>query len=159
MGSSAGGANKQGHAASRDELVRVLATEIIYESVWWCKENVVKYVLLPMLKRHLKAGKKPDIRLSNLVVEVATPGDGLDASRQRLFLYMRELASVAPWLEVVYGVVTDGAEAEYYVLKSGNLELKAKGDLGEVLPEALADLCADKIPVVTPEDVAVIFGV
>jgi hypothetical protein len=158
MGSCADAASRSGLAVSRSELVRALATTIIYESLWWCRENVAKYVLWPMLERHLKAGK-PDIRLGNLVIWVAAPGDGFDAGRQRLFRYMRELASAAPWLEVVRGVVTDGTCAEYYVLRGGDPEQKAGGDLGEVLPEALADLCADKVPVVAPEDVAAIFGI
>ena len=161
MGScTSSGTVGSGRAVSRDELVRALATSIIYESLWWCKGHVVRYVLMPMLKRHLKTRRKPDIRLGNLVVEVVAGDDSIDVGRQRLFRYMRELASMAPWLKAVRGVVTDGTCAEYYVLKKGGEpELKARGDLGEVLPEALADLCASKVPIVDPGDIAVIFGV
>jgi hypothetical protein len=145
---------------SRDELVRATAKALMREASRHCKKSVVEYALWPMVERHLRSRRKPDIRLGNLVVEVAATGDSLDASRQRLFRYMQELASIAPWLEVIRGVVTDGMCAEYYVLgKSRDPEPKARGELGEVLPKALADLCADKVPVVAPEDVAAVFGV
>jgi len=74
---------------------------------------------------------------------------------------MRDLASTAPWLDVVHGVVTNGIETEYYVLERGSTpQLKKKGNsLSEVMAIVLAKFCADKVPVVTPEDLVEVLGV
>jgi hypothetical protein len=149
----------------KDGAESCMRRELLYAAVMlgrempkFCKQNVVQYVLKPMIERHLRSGTY--IRLGNLVV-VATPGECLEAGRQQLLRHMREVASTAPWLDEVYGIiVTDDARAEYYVLRRGeSIELKAEGDPGEVVAAALAALCAGKIPVVAPEDTAVIFGV
>ncbi len=139
---------------TRNELMYIMANTLLYELAQRCKRSVVEYVLRPMIKKRL--GTR--FRLGNLVVLVEAPGDGLNAGE--LHQYMRELASMAPWLDVVYGIITNGAEAEYYVLKRGEEpELKARGGFREVAAAAAADLCAGKIPIVSPEDIAVIFGV
>jgi hypothetical protein len=84
-------------------------------------------------------------------VVAATPsGESLAVGKPQLFQYMREVASAAPWLDKVYGViVTDDAHAGYYTLqRGGDPELKAEGDLGEVVAAALTTLCAGKIPII-----------
>jgi hypothetical protein len=125
-----------------------------------CKKSVVEYALQPMIERHLRARKRPDVRLGNLVIEVEAPGDSLDAGRAQLCQYMRELASMAPWLDAVHGIVTNGVDAEYYVLgRRGNPEPKTRGSLSEVAAVALANFCADKVPVVRPEDLVEALGV
>jgi hypothetical protein len=144
---------------ARKELLYAVAALFGREMPKHCKQNVVQYVLRPMIKRQLRAGK-PYFRLGNLVV-TATPGECLAVGKSQLFKHMREVASAAPWLDEVYGViVTDDAHAEYYTLqKGGEPELKAEGDPGEVVAAALATLCAGKIPVVGPEDIAIVFGI
>jgi len=127
---------------------RVVADALLRELSKRCRRSVVEYVLQPMAERSIARG---GLRLGNLVVEVGDVG--------RLHQRMRELASAAPWLDVVYGIVVDGTETEYYVLRrGGEPELKVRGSLGEVAETAAADLCAGKIPVVSPEDIATIFG-
>ena len=125
-----------------------------------CKQNIAQYVLRPMIERQLKAGK-PYFRLGNLVLTATPSGECLAVGKSQLFQHMREVASAAPWLDEVYGViVADDAHAEYYTLRrGGDPELKAEGDPGEVAAAALATLCAGKIPVVSPEDIAAVFGI
>ncbi len=138
----------------KNELIYAVANVLLFEFAQHCKKNIVEYVLKPMIKRRLG----PRFRLGNIAVLVEAPGGGLNAGE--LHQHMRELASMAPWLDVVYGIVTDGTEAEYYMLKKGGVpELKVRGSLSEVAAAAAADLCAGKIPIVSPEDIAVIFGV
>jgi hypothetical protein len=143
----------------RKELLQVVALMLGREMAKHCKQNIVQYVLRPMIERQLKAGN-PYIRLGNLVV-TATPRECLAVGKSQLFKHMRKVASAAPWLDEVYGViVTDDAHAEYYTLrKGGDPELKAEGDPGDIAATALATLCAGKIPVVGPEDIAIVFGI
>ncbi len=148
------GNNKSRTTKTEKKLIYAVAGALLLEFEQHCRRNIVEYVLKPMMKRRLGAR----FRLGNLVVLVELPKNGLDAGR--LHKHMRELASMAPWLEVVYGVVTDGAKAEYYMLKKGGEpELKTRGSLREVAAAAAADLCAGKIPVVSPEDIADIFRI
>jgi hypothetical protein len=127
---------------------REVVDVLLREASRRCRRSVVEYVLRPMAERSLARG---GLRLGNLVVEVGDVG--------RLHRRMRELASAAPWLDVVYGIATDGTSAEYYVLRrGGEPELKARGGLDEVAAAAAADLCAGKIPIANPEDIAYIFG-
>jgi hypothetical protein len=138
-----------------ERLMYAVAVMIGREAQKYCKQNLVQYVLRPMIRRHLG---RPYIRLGSLVVVAAC---NLDAGRPQLFRHMREVASAAPWLEEVYGViVADDARAEYYVLrKEGGLELKAEGDSGEVIATAITALCSGKVSIVAPEDIATIFGI
>ncbi len=138
----------------KNELIYAVADVLLFEFAQHCKKNIVEYVLKPMIKKHL--GTR--FRLGNLIVEIKTTNGDLNANE--LHQHMHELASTAPWLDVVYGIVTNGVEAEYYVLKrEGAPELKVRGSLSEVAAAAAADLCAGKIPIASPEDIAVIFGV
>jgi len=148
---------KPGRAAPHDGLVHAVVRVLERASLRHCRRGIVEYVLRLMIERQLKE-RKHYIRLGNLVVEVAE--DSFEARRLRLFQHMRGLASAAPWLDAIYGVITDGVHAEYYVLgMGGSPELKMRGSLGEVATTALASLCADKVPIVSPEDVAAIFGI
>ena len=73
------------------------------------------------------------------MVVTAMPGECLDAGRSQLLQHMRRVASAAPRLDEVYGVIViNDMHAEYYVLKRGmEPELKAKGDPGEVVAAVL----------------------
>jgi hypothetical protein len=150
-----------GRVRSHDELVHAIASALERELLQQrCKRGVVEHALLPMIGRHLRARRRPDIRLGNLVIEIEAPGSRLDDGRAQLHQYMRDLASMAPWLNIVYGVVTNGMEAEYYVLERGGApEPKTRGSLGEVMAAALAKFCAGKVPVVRPEDLVEVLGV
>jgi len=150
-------AARSGYAALHDGLMHAVAKVLECASLQYCRRNVVEYVLRPMIERQLKE-RKPYIRLGNLVVEA--PGGDFDAGRSQLLQHMRELASAAPWLDAVYGVVTDGVRAEYYALgRGGDPELVMRSNLDKVAVAALANLCADKVPLADPEDIATVFGV
>jgi hypothetical protein len=99
-----------------------------------CRQNVAQYVLR-MIEKHLRTGK---LRIDNLVV-TAMPGECLDAGRSQLFRHMQEVASAAPRLDAVYGVIViDNTHVEYYVLKRrGEPELKVNGNPGEVVAAVL----------------------
>jgi hypothetical protein len=143
----------------RRELLYAVAVMLVREASKHCRQNVARHVLRPTIEKHLKAGR-PYIRIGNLMV-TSVPRECLDAGKSQLFQHMHEVASAASWLDEVYGVIViDDTHAEYYVLKrGGEPELRTKGDPGEVAAAALTALCAGKIPVVSPEDVAVIFSV
>ncbi|MEM4911184.1 MAG: hypothetical protein QXS31_06060 [Desulfurococcaceae archaeon] len=56
-----------------------------------CNKYVVSEMLIPALNGALKSGRKPDIRVSNLVVEVEPPSSDLSKGREQLFNYVKEL--------------------------------------------------------------------
>jgi len=99
-----------------------------------CRQNAAQYVLR-MIEKRLRTGK---LRIDNLVV-TAMPGECLDAERSQLFQHIREVASLAPRLDEVYGVIViNDTHVEYYVLKRrGEPKLKVKGDPGEVAAAVL----------------------
>jgi hypothetical protein len=142
----------------KNELIYAVAGVLLFEFARHCKKNIVEYVLKPMIKKRLGA----QFRLGNLIVTVETKTTKGVLNADELHRHMRELASTAPWLDAVYGIATNGTEAEYYVLKRGsteNPELKTRGSLSEVATAATADFCAGKIPVASPEDIADIFRI
>jgi hypothetical protein len=152
--------NGKGRTAKteKNELIYAVAGVLLFEFAQRCKKNIVEYVLKPMIKKRLGA----QFRLGNLIVIVETKTTKGVLNADELRRHMRELASAAPWLDVVYGIVTNGIEAEYYVLKRGSTEdpeLKTRGGLSEVASVATADFCAGKIPVAGPEDIADIFRI
>jgi len=123
-----------------------------------CNSYVVEHMLLPVLDETLK-GKRPDIRVSNLVIEIEPPGAGLDIGRQQLHDYMNRLYMQVDGRVNVLGMVTDGINAELWV-KSGNIvKILLSGDMPSVATQAIQLLCSNKIPVVTPEDLVRLFGV
>ena len=121
-------AARSGYVAFHDGLMRAVARVLECASLQHCRRNAVEYVLRPIIERQLNE-RKPYIRLGNLVVEA--PGGDFDAGRLQLLQRMRELASAAPWLDAVYGVVTDGVRAEYYALGRGGPGVGDEGQLGQ----------------------------
>ncbi len=80
---------KSGRVVSHGDLMHAVAKALECELLRRCKKSVVEYALRPMIERYLRARKRPDIRLGNLVIEVKAPGDGLDDGRPQLHQYMR----------------------------------------------------------------------
>jgi hypothetical protein len=78
---------------SHDELVAAVVSALEHELPKYCKRNLVQYALRPMMGRHLRSRRRPDIRLGNMVIEVEAPRSGLEAGRSQLHQYMRDLAS------------------------------------------------------------------
>jgi esterase/lipase len=60
---------------------------------------------------------------------------------------------------VIHGVVTDGVDAEYYVLDNTGFKLVIRGGLSDVMGGLLTSFCAQKIPIVTPEELLSIVGI
>lgn len=123
-----------------------------------CSERVARFVLRPMLDRVVRERRRPDIRFSNVVIEVEAPKADLARGREQLRQYMEDLVSTVEGL-IVHGVVTNGIDAEYYTFDGERLELRARGRLSEVMAHVLSTFCAEKITVVTPEDLVDILGV
>jgi hypothetical protein len=146
-----------GKFANESELRQALIEALKHELGKYCPKNLVEFVLIPMLERSVKEGR-PDIRISNLIIEVESPKRDLSVGRSQLYRYMRDLASTAENL-VVKGVVTNGVETEYYELRREPPELKMRGMLHEVMSFVLTKFCSERIPMVTSRDLVDILGV
>jgi len=143
------------------ELIDALKCEIRGTGLGPCANSHVRdYVLWPVIdvnERLLKG--RPDIRFSNVVIEVEAPGRGISPAKQnQLFSYMQQLAQVAPG-SPIFGVVTDGAVAEWWELDKGQLMRKMSGSVSDVMRAVLYAFCSQKIRVVTPEELIEAFGV
>jgi len=150
-----------GRFKTEDELRQAFVEALKGELPRFCSnKDVVNYILIPMINRAIKERRKPDIRLSNMVIEVEPPGGDLSKGAMQLQQYMKDLASeMKDSAIVLYGVVTNGIDAEYYELRSTRFELKIRGKLREVMGYVLNKFCKEKIPVITPEDLVEILGV
>lgn len=123
-----------------------------------CNRHVIDQMIFPVLDGVL-SGKKPDIRFSNMVIEVEPPGGSIDVGRMQLRDYMDRLFTMVNGKVKVLGLVTNGVEAELWILDNNGPRLRCRGDMPTVAAQALHIFCSDKIPVVTPEDLVRIFGV
>ncbi len=95
------------------------------------------------------------LRISNLVVGVGIGGRYYDV-RDMIKDIIKALygSSLAP-LTPIYGIVTNGVDAEMYVVDDrGGPRKVADGKMHEVLGKALDDLCRRKPLIITPEDLA-----
>ncbi|MEM1696780.1 MAG: hypothetical protein QXQ90_09345 [Desulfurococcaceae archaeon] len=126
-----------------------------------CNKYVVSVMLIPALDEALKSGRRPDIRVSNLVVEVEPPGADLSKGREQLFNYMKELHQQLQGKTVVYGLVTNGIEAEFYEYSGKDPKLLLEDSMANVARRALERFCTQegKIPVVDAKDLVRLFGV
>ncbi|MEM1800533.1 MAG: hypothetical protein QXF58_02195 [Desulfurococcaceae archaeon] len=126
-----------------------------------CDEYVVKGMLIPALDEAFKSGRRPDIRVSNLVIEVEPPGADLSKGREQLFNYMKELHQQLRGKTVVYGLVTNGIKAEFYEYSGKDPKLLLEDSMANVARGALERFCTQegKIPVVDAEDLVRLFGV
>ncbi|MEM4005149.1 MAG: hypothetical protein QXM43_05895 [Desulfurococcaceae archaeon] len=124
-----------------------------------CDKYVVKGMLIPALDEAFKSGRRPDIRVSNLVIEVEPPGADLSKGREQLFNYMKELHQQIRGKTVVYGLVTNGIKAEFYEYSGKDPKLLLEDSMANVARGALERFCSQKIPVVDAEDLVRLFGV
>lgn len=123
------------------------------------RRYLVEQWLRPALDEKLKSGR-PDIQISNIVIEVERPGGGLEVGRRQLEQYMRELYEKSWGRIKVHGLVTNGEEAELLVYDGKNFELKAKGNMPSVSRYLISLFCSqEKIPVTDPRDLVMLFGV
>ncbi|MEM4030292.1 MAG: hypothetical protein QXO02_10365 [Thermofilaceae archaeon] len=141
----------------RQAFVEALKEELRRAS---CHRYIAENWLIPALEDALRSGRA-DIRVSNLVVEVEPPGAGLAVGVEQLKRYMNDVFREFLGLVDVFGLVTDGLSAEFYVLQTGGeFELKSRGDMPGVARGAVAAFCSQqKIPIVRVEDLVRLFGV
>lgn len=124
-----------------------------------CNRHIIDQMISPVLDEVL-SGKKPDIRFSNMIIEVEPPGGNIGVGRTQLLGYMNSLFKTVNGKVEVLGLVTNGVEAEFWILdKSGSTKMFSQGVMDAVATNALRVFCSSKIPVVTPEDLVRIFGV
>ena len=150
---------RSGLFANEPDLRQALVEALKNEINRYCGKNpvVVDHIFKPMLERVVEGKRRADIMFSNVVIEVKKP-EGLSQGRQQLYQYMADLRSRAGML-VIHGVVTDGVDAEYYVLDNTGFKLVIRGGLSDVMGGLLTSFCAQKIPIVTPEELLSIVGI
>jgi len=150
---------RSGLFANEPDLRQALVEALKNEINRYCGKNpvVVEHIFKPVLERVVEGRRRADIVFSNVVIEVKKPG-GLSQGRQQLYQYMADLRSRAEGL-VIHGVVTDGVDAEYYVLDDAGFKLVIRGGLSDVMSKLLTSFCAQKIPIVTPEELLSLVGI
>jgi len=122
-----------------------------------CNKYIVGMWLSPALDRIIKE-KKPDIRLSNIVIEVERPNAGLGKGLGQLKQYMDELYRNTNGRIEILGLVTDGKEA--MLLKyDGKYTTLQQGGMPEVARNLIELLCSSKVPVINAKDLVDLFGV
>jgi len=139
----------------RQAFVEALKSELAKSR---CNKYIVGVWLSPALDRAVKEGKKPDIRLSNIVIEVERPNAGLGEGLEQLKQYMEALYRDAGGRVEILGLVTDGREA--VLLKyDGKYRALRQGRMPEAARELIEVFCSSKIPVINAEDLVGLFGV
>ena len=142
-------------AGLRQAFVEALKVELKSSQ---CHKYIVEHWFIPSLDETIKRGR-PDIRISNLVIEVEPPNSGLGEGRKQLEQYMEELYEKVKGRVEVYGLVTDGSEAEMFRRDDRGPSLVQRGDMPLVARNLLNLFCSSKIPIVNPEDLVRLFGV
>ncbi|MEM3740531.1 MAG: hypothetical protein QXP84_07005 [Candidatus Korarchaeum sp.] len=157
-------ATKEGVFRNEEELknalVEALKGELLRSE---CSKYIVNAWLRPSLDEALKSGGRPDIRLSNLIIEVKAPGVNISEGQEQLLQYMSDLYRQLQGKTSVYGVITNGVKAELYKyderLYEYGKERLYEGDMAGVLRKALELFCMQKIPVLEAKDLIALFGV
>ncbi|NAZ13386.1 MAG: hypothetical protein GU359_04445 [Desulfurococcales archaeon] len=144
--------------SNEPELRQALVEALKEEAGKYCKKDLAEYVFKPMLERVLRERRRADIIFSNVVIEVENPGGDLSRGREQLYTYMNDLKSRIKEL-VIHGVVTNGIDAEYYVLDDDHPRLIKTGSLSDVMSDLLTLFCSQKIPIITSEELLSIIGV
>jgi hypothetical protein len=144
--------------SNEPELRQALVEALKEEAGKYCKKDLAEYVFKPMLEKVLREKRRADIIFSNVVIEVENPGGDLSQGREQLYTYMNDLKSLIKEL-VIHGVVTNGIDAEYYVLDDDHPRLRKTGSLSDVMSNLLTIFCSQKIPVITSEELLSIIGV
>ncbi|MDW8082672.1 MAG: hypothetical protein RMI56_02620 [Sulfolobales archaeon] len=123
-----------------------------------CDARIVSLWLAPALDKYLKSGK-PDIILSNLIIEVKRPGEDIGVGRKQLFNYMKELFEKLGGKVKVYGLLTNGKKAELYEYDGVKPKERYSGGMPEVSRRALNEFCSQgRIPIVEAEDLIRLFS-
>jgi len=139
----------------RQAFVEALKNEFANSS---CNKYIVELWLNLALDETIKE-KRPDIRISNIVIEVEHPNSGLRKGLEQLKQYMDELYRNTGGRIEILGLVTDGREAmllKYDGLKYTHLQ---QGDMSTVAHSLINLFCSSKIPVINVEDLIKLFGV
>jgi len=125
-----------------------------------CHKYIVEHWLKPALDERIRSGR-PDIWVSNVVIEVERPRGGLEVGRRQLEQYMRELYErTGGRLEKVYGLVTDGEIAELLEYDGREYRRVQSGDMPTVSRTLIHVFCSQgKIPVTAADDLVKLFGV
>ncbi len=139
----------------RQAFVEALKNEI--SRICSSKSELVRYYMIPRLDETLK-GRRPDIRLLNLVFEIEKPDGDLSRGRTQLHDYMKTLREISGGI-TIHGIVLNGIHAEHWVLNDNNLTRRQDGPMKDVVRRALHEFCSEKMPVVKEEDLADILGV
>jgi len=125
------------------------------------RQYMVEHWLKPALEEKLGSGRA-DIQISNVIIELKRPGEKLEGGLEQLKRYMRELYEKS-WgrIEKVYGLVTNGEEAELLVTYDGkNFDAMERGNMPNVSRRLITLFCSQaKIPVTDPRDLVMLFGV
>ena len=124
-----------------------------------CNRYIAENMLVPALDERIKS-RRPDIWISNVIIEIEPPGSGLDAGLKQLKTYMQELYNKVRGAVDVYGLVTDGNDAEVWILNvNGEPRKMLSGSMPDMVDNLLRMFCSSKIPVTNPEELVRLFGV
>lgn len=161
---------KRGVFANESTFRQAFVEALKNEARRYCTEVVYERVLRVILDKIVR-GRMPDVVFANVVMELeAPPSNDKPVSRRKveeqLKKYMEKMAE--PHLSVtVWGLATNGWRAELWVLKkiplNGDVEMRIElvidGPMPDVTRHLLRIICSEKIQIVSPKDLVVIFGV
>lgn len=142
-------------AELRQAFVEALKHEL---STSRCHKYLVKHWFVPALDETIKRGR-PDVRISNIVIEVEPPRAGLKEGLEQLKRYMRELYQDVEGRVKVYGLVTDGEKAELLDYNGSTYKSLQYGEMPALAHNLIDLFCSSKIPVVRVDDLLKLFGV
>jgi len=141
-------------AELRHAFVEALKSELFFNK---CNRYIVENLLVPRLDETIKRGR-PDVVISNLVIEIEPPRSGLDIGRKQLYQYMKDLYDKIEGRIEIYGLVTDGVQGELWMY-NGDYILLGEGEMPDIAKNAILRFCSQKIPIVEPDDLIKLFGV
>ena len=142
-------------AGLRQAFVEALKNEF---RVSRCHRYIVEHWFVPALDETIKRGR-PDIRLSNVVIEVEPPRAGLRKGLEQLKRYMKELYQDVEGRVKVYGLVTDGVEVALLEYDGLDYRPLQHGEMPAVARNLINLICSSRIPIVRADDLLKLFGV
>jgi len=123
-----------------------------------CNKYIVETWLSLALDETIKE-KRPDIRFSNVVIEVEPPKADLRKGLEQLKQYMKELYLKTGGRIEILGLVTNGIEAMLLKYDGSEYIHLQQGDVVTIARNLIDLFCSSKIPVVDVEDLIKLFGV
>ena len=143
-------------AELRQAFVEALKNEFSNSS---CNKYIVEHWFVPVLDETVKRGR-PEIMISNIVIEVEPPRARLKKGLEQLYQYMEELyQSVKGEIKIIYGLVTDGEEAELLEYDGSNYRKIQHDKMPTVIRNLINLFCSSKIPIIRADDILKLFGV